>query len=75
MTLYFDVIVDTDSGWELTNQMFYESYDNLNENAYGFSQFHKTYVFEEKLIVAKSFTFDSMVASVQSVTLAALHEL
>ena len=34
--------------------MFYESYDNLNENAYGFSQFHKTYVFEEKLIVAKS---------------------
>ncbi|MEE6247970.1 MAG: TonB-dependent receptor plug domain-containing protein, partial [Pseudomonadota bacterium] len=65
MTLYFDVIVDTDSGWELTNQMFYESYDNLNENAYGFSQFHKTYVFEEKLIVAKSFTFDSMVASVQ----------
>ena len=31
MTLYFDVIVDTDSGWELTNQMFYESYDNLNE--------------------------------------------
>ena len=74
MTLYFDVIVDTDSGWELTNQMFYESYDNLNENAYGFSQFHKTYVFEEKLIVAKSFTFDSMVASVQ-LSPSALHEL
>jgi iron complex outermembrane receptor protein len=64
-TLYLDVIIDTDSGWELTNQMFYESYENLNENAYGFSQFHETYVFEEKLIVAKSFTFDSLVASVQ----------
>ena len=64
-TLYLDVIVDMDSGWELTNQMFYESYENLNENAYGFSQFHETYVFEEKLILAKSFIFDSLVASVQ----------
>lgn len=64
-TLYLDIIVDTDSGWEITNQLFYESYENLNENAYGFSQFHETYVFEEKLIAAKSFTFDSLVASVQ----------
>ena len=64
-TLYFDVIIDTDSGWEVKNQLFYESYENINENAYGFSQFHETYVIEEKLVLAKTYTFDSLVASVQ----------
>ena len=64
-TLYFDVIIDTDAGWEIKNQLFYESYENLNENAYGFSQFHETYVIEEKLVLAKTYTFDSLVASVQ----------
>ena len=64
-TLYFDVIIDTDAGWEVKNQLFYESYENLNENAYGFSQFHETYVIEEKLVLSKTYTFDSLVASVQ----------
>ena len=32
-TLYFDVIIDTDAGWEVKNQLFYESYENVNENA------------------------------------------
>ena len=64
-TLYLDVIIDTDSGWEVKNQLFYESYENLNENAYGFSQFHETYVIEEKLVLSKTYTFDSLVASVQ----------
>jgi iron complex outermembrane receptor protein len=64
-TLYFDVIIDTDAGWEVKNQLFYESYENVNENAYGFSQFHETYVIEEKLVLSKTFTFDSLVASVQ----------
>lgn len=64
-TLYFDVIIDTDSGWEVKNQLFYESYENINENAYGFSQFHETYVIEDKLVLAKTYTFDSLVASVQ----------
>ena len=64
-TLYFDVIIDTDSGWEVKNQLFYESYENVNENAYGFSQFHETYVIEDKLVLAKTYTFDSLVASVQ----------
>jgi len=70
-TLYFDVIIDTDAGWEVKNQLFYESYENVNENAYGFSQFHETYVIEEKLVLSKTyhlrqlgclcaaFTFDS----------------
>ena len=54
-TLYFDVIVDTESGWEWKNQLFYEGYNNLNENAYGFSQFHDSHVVEDKLVVSKVF--------------------
>lgn len=64
-TLYLDVIIDTDSGWEVKNQLFYESYENVNENAYGFSQFHESYVIEEKLVLSKTYTFDNLVASVQ----------
>ncbi len=64
-TLYFDVIVETDSGWEWTNQLFFEGYDNLNENAYGFSQFHDSHVVEDKLVISKTFPRDGMTASVQ----------
>ena len=64
-TLYFDIIVDTDNGWQWKNQLFYESYDNLNENAYGFSQFHKTWVIEDKLVISKTFDMDNMSAAVQ----------
>ena len=64
-TLYFDVIVASDGGWDWTNQLFYESYNNLNENAYGFSQFHDSYVIEDKLIVSRTFARDGMTASLQ----------
>tara|TARA_R110002020_G_scaffold19726_13_gene67836 strand:+ start:1007 stop:3457 length:2451 start_codon:yes stop_codon:yes gene_type:complete len=64
-TLYFDVIVALDNDWEIKNQLFYESYDNLNENAYGFSQFHESWVVENKVILSKTYDFDSMSASVQ----------
>ncbi len=64
-TLYFDIIFETEGGWELKNQLFYEQYDNLNENAYGFSQFHDTYVVENKFIASKTFVTDSMEATVQ----------
>jgi iron complex outermembrane receptor protein len=64
-TLYFDIIADLESGWEIKNQLFYEEYENLNENAYGFSQFHDTYVIEEKLVFSKTYIFDSLVASLQ----------
>ena len=50
ITLYFDVIYELDSGIEVKNQLFYETYDNLNENAYGFSQFHDTWVIEDRLV-------------------------
>ena len=65
VTLYFDIVHTTGSDWELTNQMFYEGYDNLNENAYGFSQFHDSYVFEDKLVIAKQFEMDTLTASIQ----------
>ncbi len=64
-TLYLDVIVTTESDWEYKNQLFYEQYDNINENAYGFSQFHDSWVVEDKLVISKSFPMDNMTASVQ----------
>jgi iron complex outermembrane receptor protein len=64
-TLYFDIIAGLESGWEIKNQLFYEEYENLNENAYGFSQFHDTYVIEEKLVFSKTYTLDGLIASVQ----------
>ena len=64
-TLYLDVIVTTASDWEYKNQLFYEQYDNVNENAYGFSQFHDSWVIEDKLVISKSFPMDNMTASVQ----------
>ena len=64
-TLYLDVIVTTDNDWEYKNQLFYEQYDNINENAYGFSQFHDSWVMEDKLVISKTFPMDNMTASVQ----------
>ena len=46
--LYFDIILHPDGrAWEWKNQLFYEAYENVNENAYGFSQFHDTWVIED----------------------------
>ena len=64
-TLYFDVIYDNDSGLEIKNQLFYESYENLNENAYGFSQYHDSYVVEEKLVVGYKIDSGSLTSSLQ----------
>ncbi len=65
MTLYFDVIYDTANGWEIKNQLFFESYDNLNENAYGFSQFHDTWVIEDKLVFTKIVESGSLTSTYQ----------
>lgn len=64
-TLYFDVIYYTDSGWEIKNQLFYDAYENLNENAYGFSQFHDSWVIENKLVFAKEILGDGWESQVQ----------
>ena len=66
VTLYFDVILrPVDRSWEWTNQLFYEAYDNLNQVAYGFSQFHDTWVIEDRLVAANSWRTDDATVSVQ----------
>ena len=63
-TFYFDMIYFADD-WEVKNQFFYESYENLNENAYGFSQFHDAYVIEDKVVFATEYENDSLFAQFQ----------
>ena len=65
LTLYFDTAFTGARNWEWRNQAFYEAYDNLNENAYGFSQFHDSWVFEDKLVVANTFGSGDASAAVQ----------
>ena len=64
-TLYFDLLGETASGWEWTNQLFFEQYDVLNENSYGFSQFHDAWVVENKLVFSRDWRLDSLTASLQ----------
>ena len=52
-TLYFDVLVDA-GAWRWRNQSFFERYAHLNEVAIGFSQFHASWAFENKLVAARS---------------------
>ena len=52
IVLYFDVIYDIAENISIKNQLYFETYDNLNENAYGFSQFADTYVIEDKLVIS-----------------------
>lgn len=52
LTLYFDYIYDGGGALKITNKSFFESLDNVNENAYGFSQLADTWVFEDQLIFA-----------------------
>ena len=49
LTLYFDFIHEFTDELKATNKVFYESLDNVNENAYGFSQFADTYAVEDQL--------------------------
>ncbi len=62
---YFDIIYTFDNGLELKNQLYYESYDNLNENAYGFSQFHETWVVEDKIVLSGKWETDGIVTQWQ----------
>ena len=64
-TLYFDIFYYTDNGWEIKNQMFYEAYENLNENAYGFAQFHDSSVFENKVVFSTEYETDALLAQFQ----------
>jgi len=61
-TLYFDAMYYTDNGWEIKNQLFYEGYENNNENAYGFSQYHDSWVIEDKIVFSTELELDDMIA-------------
>ena len=65
VTLYFDVIAGGEGGWEWRNQMFFESYDFVTETAYGFSQLHDTWVFEDKLVIANRFAWHAATLALQ----------
>jgi iron complex outermembrane receptor protein len=51
-TVYFDLIANLDNGLKLANKSFFEYLDNINENAYGFSQYAKTWAFEDQFNVS-----------------------
>ncbi len=63
--LYFDTIYSAPGGWEIKNQMFFEKYKNINLNAYGFSQFHDSSVFEDKIVISKTFELPSVKIATQ----------
>ncbi|MEP1142170.1 MAG: TonB-dependent receptor plug domain-containing protein [Henriciella sp.] len=65
LTLYADFIYEGDNGFEIKNQFFYEAYENLNENSYGFSQFHDSWVIEDKIVISQEFEFDGAEVAVQ----------
>ena len=64
-TLYFDAFYLLDSGIEIKNQFFYEAYENLSENAYGFSQFSDSWVIEDKVVVSGEFERGGVVTAWQ----------
>jgi iron complex outermembrane receptor protein len=65
LTLYLDFEYSMDNGLMITNQLFFETIDNINENAYGFSQFGEVDVIENRLVFAFEQDFGPMVADFQ----------
>ena len=64
-TLYFDAVFDPGAAWTLRNKLFLESYDHRTEVAIGFSQFHDTWVLENKLVLAGAFAAGELRGSMQ----------
>lgn len=66
-TLYFDLLGggEGEDAWRWKNQLFYEHYDSLNENSYGFSQFHDSSVIENKLVFSRDWRLDALSAALQ----------
>ena len=65
LTLYLDFEYALENGLTITNQLFFETIDNINENAYGFSQFGEVDVIENRLVFAFQQDFGPMVADFQ----------
>ncbi len=60
LVLYLDFVVQAGRKWTLTNKLFYEGYDNLNENAYGFAQLSDSWVIEDQFIVKYTDQFNAL---------------
>ena len=60
-TLYFDMIYTPSDAMKLTNKSFFEDLNNLNENAYGFSQVAHTWAFEDQLTLQYSTALGSFI--------------
>ena len=54
-TGYFDTIYTGPGDLELKNQIFFDGTRNVNNNSYGFSQFVKSWVIEDKIVLSKKF--------------------
>jgi iron complex outermembrane receptor protein len=65
-TAYLDLIFTGADDLEIKNQLFYDGIENVNNNAYGFSQFHNSYVIEDKIVLSKIFRSDIGKFSVQA---------
>jgi iron complex outermembrane receptor protein len=65
VTLYYDMIGEYANGLTLQNKLYFESLQNSNENAYGFSQFADTYVVEDQFNVSLSKDFQNTKANFQ----------
>lgn len=63
LSLYFDFIHEFTDQLKVTNKLFYESLDNVNENAYGFSQFADTYAIEDQLNLAYKWLGNDYIAA------------
>jgi iron complex outermembrane recepter protein len=65
-TAYFDIVYDGGNDFEIKNQFLYDGYTNLNEDAYGFSQFHDSYAIENKIVLSKKFENSAGIFSIQA---------
>ena len=64
-TGYFDTIFTGPGDLEIMNQTFFDGTRNVNNNDYGFSQFVKSWVIEDKIVVSKKFETSAGKFSVQ----------
>lgn len=64
-TAYLDIIHDFDSGWNVTNKMFYDAQEYINVDSYGFSKIADAWVFEDQLIFSKTFEGDEWKSAFQ----------
>ncbi|CAN5609633.1 TonB-dependent receptor [soil metagenome] len=64
-TGYFDIIFTGGGNLEIKNQLFYDGIRNYNNNDYGFSQFHQSYVIEDKIVLSDTFESSAGKFSIQ----------